>query len=379
MTLIETMMELIRIGICPSATTEKIELDEEQAKRLFLLSKSHDMAHLVGYALNSLKVELPEAVAKKFQQEQTMAVYRYEQQNYELEEICRVLEETKIEFVPLKGSVLRDLYPQAWLRTSCDIDILIHEEALSLAIDALKNIGYRIESKNYHDVSLFSPNNVHLELHFCILENMPNLDKVLKKAWEYVQFTQTNKGAFTNNFFIFHIFAHMAYHFLSGGCGIRSLVDVWILSHNGGSSYETAKELLEQAGIYQFATEINNLVEVCFSQQEPDEFSEQLLSYIVSGGVYGTSKNRIAVKKSKSNSTLKYAWKRVFLPYRNMVVHFPILKKVPILLPFFWIIRFFQMIFGGKSKKVVTELKTAKTVTDDEVNEMQELCSRLGL
>ena len=31
-------------------------------------------------------------------------------------------------FIPLKGSVVRDLYPERWMRTSADIDLLIRED-----------------------------------------------------------------------------------------------------------------------------------------------------------------------------------------------------------------------------------------------------------
>ena len=31
---------------------------------------------------------------------------------------CAVLEEAKIPYIPLKGTVLRDYYPEAWMRTS---------------------------------------------------------------------------------------------------------------------------------------------------------------------------------------------------------------------------------------------------------------------
>jgi hypothetical protein len=49
---------------------------------------------------------------------------------HEFERICLVLEKAKIPHIPLKGSVLRKLYKEPWLRTSCDIDILVQEETL---------------------------------------------------------------------------------------------------------------------------------------------------------------------------------------------------------------------------------------------------------
>ena len=45
------------------------------------------------------------------------------------------------------------------------------------------------------------------------------------------------------------MFAHMLYHFISGGCGIRPLMDIWIAEHKMGITYTEAKDLLETAGI----------------------------------------------------------------------------------------------------------------------------------
>lgn len=74
------------------------------------------------------------------------------------------------------------------------------------------------------------------------------------------------------------------------------------MEHKMEITYECAKELLEKAGVYKFATEISKLSEICFSGEPKDEFSDTILSYIFSGGVYGTSQNKIAVKKSNQKA-----------------------------------------------------------------------------
>ena len=65
---------------------------------LFKLSKRHDLAHLIGDALdkNGLLPEGTEA-KKRFLQERNMAVYRYEQIQYEFEQICETLKNAKVQ------------------------------------------------------------------------------------------------------------------------------------------------------------------------------------------------------------------------------------------------------------------------------------------
>ena len=104
-----------------------------------------------------------------------LAVYRYEKINYELGRLRKVLNEAKIPFIPLKGSVLRRYYPEPWMRTSCDIDVLVHEEAVDQAAQIIVDkLGYAYEKKQYHDISLMSDGGVHLELHHTIKENKAN-------------------------------------------------------------------------------------------------------------------------------------------------------------------------------------------------------------
>ena len=56
----------------------------------------------------------------------------------EYENLCSAFEKAQIPFLPLKGSVIRKYYPEAWMRTSCDIDILVHDEDVGRAKEIQK-------------------------------------------------------------------------------------------------------------------------------------------------------------------------------------------------------------------------------------------------
>ena len=191
---------------------------------IYRLAKNHDLAHVISNFVYRAKIEIEPELQTKLQREELMSVYRNEQMKFTFGEICKIFDEAGIAYVPLKGSVLRPYYPYESMRTSCDIDVLIYKDDLEAAIKRLKNKGYRLDSRHYHDVSLFSPNEIHLELHFSIQENRDNLDIVLKDAWKYAVPTTGSQYTFSKEFFAFYIFAHMVYHFVTGGCGIRSLI-----------------------------------------------------------------------------------------------------------------------------------------------------------
>lgn len=357
----------------------KVPLTSDVIAALYSLSNRHDLAHIVFNSLHKCGLRNDDAMYSEFNKKAIMSVCRNEQMKYAYNQICDIFNEESIPYIPLKGAVIRPYYPQESMRTSCDIDILVKEETLEEAIDALVNKGFKCGDRHYHDVSLFSEADVHLELHFNIQENIDKLDAVLKDAWQYAKPTDGSRYEFTDEFFVFHMFAHMSYHFLGGGCGIKSLMDIWVMEHKMGVTYECARELLDKAGIYRFAAEISKLAEICFSDKPKDEFSDTILSYIFSGGMYGTFQNKMTVMKSKDKSTVKYLLQRLFMPYKSMVILYPILNKLPILLPFCWVARFFKMLFGGNSKRALGEIKVANTVTDDQISVIVQLREHLGL
>ena len=127
----EIMIGTIRAQVCGSEYKIDKDITQEELNQLYILSKSQDMAHIVGAELEKQGIlKSGDEVSEKFRKQQMIAIFRYERINYELEEICRVLEEAQIPHMPLKGSVIRKYYPEPWMRTSCDIDILVHESDL---------------------------------------------------------------------------------------------------------------------------------------------------------------------------------------------------------------------------------------------------------
>ena len=82
----------------------------------------------------------------KFNKEALVAIYRSEQIKYAYTQICEILEAAKIPYIPLKGALLRAYYPEDYMRTSCDIDILIQKQNLKPAVEKLICNNYTCES-----------------------------------------------------------------------------------------------------------------------------------------------------------------------------------------------------------------------------------------
>lgn len=376
----QVLLNILAESVCGNKTQTTGEAMTQQTLiSVYQLAQKHDLSHIVAHYVLENQLRVSPEIGAALKQDAMLAVFRCERLKYALEEICLAFDAAKIPHIPLKGSVIRPYYPQESMRSSCDIDVLIHEEDLEGAISALEEKGYRCGDRHYHDVSLYSPNQVHLELHFNILENNDSLDLVLKDAWQYTELEQGSRYAFRKEFFVFHMYAHMAYHFLAGGCGLRALLDIWVMEHKMGLSYTCAEELLKKAGIYQFAAEMDRLVECCFAGERLDSLMEQSLQYIFCGGVYGSRTNAVGVYRSQGSGMATYWLQRIFLPYRSMTIAYPVLKKHPWLLPVYWVVRWVKALFGGKTGRLAAEIASANNVSQEQISQTRAICEQLGL
>ena len=113
-------------------------LSEEELSSLYFLSGPQDVSHLVGHALQKACLLPKESTFySKFQKQQMISMLRQERLDYELNQIRAVFSEAGIRFLPLKGSLIRSLYPEPWMRPSCDIDVLVDEENVDACISLL--------------------------------------------------------------------------------------------------------------------------------------------------------------------------------------------------------------------------------------------------
>ncbi len=378
---------LLRAAVCgdplPDGSGEL--LTEEALPPLYELAKRHDMAHLIGYVLaEQALLEQDNPYYGKFYQQYMTAIYRYMQMNNELERLCEALEQAELPFVPLKGFVLRQYYPEPWMRTSCDIDILVHKQQLEKAKACLEErLSYQITGETSHDVSFFSPGGVHVELHYQLIEERLSKKsaRVLEKIWADAlpksgyRYWQEMSDAM---FYFYHI-AHMAKHFENGGCGIRPFLDLWILEHNVTHDDPCRNALISEGGLLTFANAARQLASVWFENAPHAGITGEMEQYILYGGVYGTAKTRIAVQQNKKGGKLGYILSRAFLPYDSIKRLYPVLERHKWLTPWCEVRRWFGLLRREKAQRMVRELSTNQALSKRDVEITARMLKELEL
>lgn len=380
--MINTMFRLFGCVLREDTEKEIISLDRDSWGELFKLSKKHDLAHLIGYALKVSENKIDEDIQKAFEQVMNMAAFRYVKISYDLEAMSNALEKAQIRFIPLKGSVIRKYYKEPWLRTSCDIDILISDSDVEKAKKVFaEELNYTYVSEWNYEVSFYTPAKTHIELHHVLNDENKSIDRVLSAVWDRsapIPNCSFHYEMSDEMYYFYHI-AHMAKHFVNGGCGIRPFIDIWVLNHNCEFERQKRYALLDEAGLLQFAKVAEQLSEVWIGNESHTPLSEQLEQFILSGGTYGTVETRVAVQQAITGGKFSYIMSRIFLPYDQLKLTYPNLETRKWLFPFYQIKRWFRLFGKGKLKKSMQEAKTTSSVTTEEQDQTTRLLRELGI
>lgn len=378
------LFSLIRVAICGMQPTQELRTacTPEALQTAYILAKKHDLAHLLGQGAS--KLQLPDSEALQICKKAAMeAFFRYARQNHSYIALCELFEAAQIPFIPLKGSVLRAHYPEAWMRTSCDMDILIHEQNIPQARSILEESGWKYWTKSFHDLSFLSPDGVHLELHFTTIEDYVSEAgrQIMETIWEDAH-PLPNKAyhmQISDALFYYYHMAHMAKHVKDGGCGIRSFLDIWVLNHRMEADKTTRSLLLKKGNLAAFSKAAEALAEIWFSDAPMDENSKNFQAFILNGGTYGTLQNHVRLQQGKKGSKLQFAMQRIFQPYDVLKLQFPILQTRKWLVPLFQVVRWFRLLRPGQLKRSRQELQTNSAISEEELSAAQALVQYLEL
>ena len=383
------LVSLVREVMCePRCDAADKSFNPDQLSALLpmlKLAKEHDVLPIVAEALEAYS--LPDeysAIVEKIARHKFVAVHRVTSILSEQTAVSQLFSEAGIRFILLKGAVIRNYYPEVWMRTSSDIDILLHKEDVEGAMELLKNkLEYTFYTRSPHDVSLFAPSGVHVELHFKLIEDarLPESAELLANAWEYAEPSRENglEYIFNDEMYYFYHIAHMSKHFHNGGCGLRSFIDLWLMDNRMPCVADKRRKLLEKGGLDSFAKAVSALASVWLSGTEHTDITRRIEEFILPAGVYGNIDNMVAAGGAKKGGKFAYIMSRLFLPYEDLKNRYPKMGKHKILLPLLQIRRWLALLTPTGRKRAQSELGSIKDMNSEELNSAAELIDLLRI
>lgn len=307
-------------------------------------------------------------------------------QQLEISKWLDAAEAKGLDCIPLKGFLLRQLYPNPMMRSMTDLDVLIRDMDRQDVRTWMEGLGYIAEETHalsHHDNYEKRP-WMYMELHFHLMKPRPGRDELEKKIWEHATLMPGRKHIYQmsmEDFYIFHLL-HLHKHFISRGVGLKSVVDIHVFLKAQGVTLNRKylQQELKALGIDDFGAYMEKLARVLLGNEPADEDCKLVADYMADCGIFGSSQNQHVLQmsqtKGKSNTSkkLRYGMHRLFPGVKDMQKHFPSVKRFPWLLPAYWVARFFKLFFKGNQKKRIL----LKDISDDQFDAVGHILTVTG-
>lgn len=371
----EKLLSVIKAALGES--DDKPMLIKEEVESLLNIARKQSILYMVLVGLD--KLGYSELLSPDTKKSEVKAIYDYIQRKQALELVSQILTQERFRFVPLKGAVIRDLYPLPYMRTSSDVDVLVKEKDLENAINAIaSHSSFRTIARTDHDAQLVNE-RVNLELHYSLRCNIVKMDNVLDRVWDFVVANDDNSCFLNPEFQVFYNVAHSAKHFIKeGGIGIRPMLDLWVLRKQSQFDDFEVKQLCSEAGILGYYETCCKLLSSWFEDAPYTQVTKQFEDLVFSGGVFGSEHTRI-IARSRKKRGIRYVLSRTFRSSRDIKELYPRCRKYPILIPFYQVARWSHLLKHGNRKAASRELKQVKAIDESELKQYDELLKAMRL
>ncbi len=289
--------------------------------------------------------QLDDESLKKVVNKKLHRIHQMISQDYEYSILKERLTSEKIKFLPIKGILLRELYPVREMRTSNDIDIYYDKSRREDVRAIMNELGYEMyHSDANHDEYL--KGEVNIEMHHNLCMQIEVIDKYYSDVWQ----KSVQVGGYEYHFspsdeYIYTVF-HAMKHFKFGGIDMRPMLDMYILENKCQLDFEYINAELAKIDLLKFGQQMRSLCKAWLSGKELSESEYILTEYILLGGYGDTT----VLVKDEGGSKLSYAIRRVFPSYRFMSEKYPALQKRPAALPYYYAKRLIGFVTKDKDR-----------------------------
>lgn len=342
-------------------------LIQANMQNLYRMSKKHALTAIAYMAVESFLKQEPDfskdlsmenvgEFLKYWEREKAEAVCKNLLLDAEREEILHFMEQEKIWYLPLKGILLKELYPKAGMRQMVDNDILYDASGQKKLFSFMTRRGYQASQigRGNHDV-YEKPPVYNYEMHTSLygIYSDPVWETYYKNVKQRLIKDEGNLYGwhFSDEDFYVYFITHVYKHYVGGGTGLRSLLDGYVYIEKKGNdlNWNYIEAEMEKLGISKFEKCFRSLSEKTFSLEETYDRKDlmpeegEMLDYILFSGTYGTVENKVQneleeMRKvhnvSIRRSKFKYLCNRIFPDERFFKVQCPFAYRHPWARPF---------------------------------------------
>jgi len=305
----------------------------------------------------------------------------------DVEKICNAFVDAGIDYVPLKGCVIKHLYPKPEMRPMGDADILIRTEQYDRIKPIIAGLGFVECEESDHELK-WNSKSLHLELHKRLIPSY-NKDyyRYFGDGWQLARAVSATRYALSYEDEFIFLFTHFAKHYRDGGIGFRHVTDLFVYRRaHPDLDEQYISDELRKLQLDEFYRNIQKLIDVWFGSSEGDEKTEFITAVIYENGSWGNSIDHLLAEGVKNGQSvgsielgrLRKLMRLIFPSAQTLQRRYPILCKAPILLPFLWPIRWITALIFRRDN-VKYQQNVFETATPEKIKEYKQALNYVGL
>lgn len=335
------------------------------------LSKKQQVYSIIAVIMHALP--LPDEQTAELRLYNQNELLRILSMKSEQELIEAELEKRGIRFMLLKGSLLREYYPQQKMRQMSDVDILYDGKKKSELFEIMHAMGYSVLSCSENSDDFTKKPFYTFEFHRDLFFKGHDFYFDFSDVWSRAEQSCDNACKYnmkTEDLYL-HSIAHMYKHYILGGFGVRFLADTYLMLKCEADKLDMnyIRQRLMDFDLEHFEHLIRETAMILFDGGELTDEQMNFLNKSLEFGIYGDSDEGVKIyyeeyikRNGGSGTVFGFYMSKLFPGAEFMKRSYPLLEKHPYLMPVYYVYRLAEK-FVFKRKSSLHDYKTLKKYT----------------
>lgn len=312
-----------------------------------------------------------------------VALISSERQLELIQSISQAFEENGIDHMPVKGTLMKALYPDHAMRYMCDADILIKEEQYPKIHPIMESLGFKETGESDHE-HIWKHPFLMVELHKHLI---PSYNKdyysYFGVGWDLAKIQNGHRWSMTREDAFIYDTIHFAKHYRDASANAHFIIDLWICLRTYKDMDRTyIRQQLGRLKMEAFYDNIIRLTQAWFEGGSWDDVVERMTEILLDEDKKQKKQRReiagdtraVQAEGSAKKARIKHIWRRIFLTREQMDWSRPQFKHFP--LPIAWVARWCSDI--PKWGKAIRQEKN-KNISEEAVENYRKDLEYVGL
>lgn len=312
-----------------------------------------------------------------------VALISSERQLELIQSISQAFEENGIDHMPVKGTLMKALYPDHAMRYMCDADILIKEEQYPNIHPIMESLGFKETGESDHE-HIWKHPFLMVELHKHLI---PSYNKdyysYFGVGWDLAKIQNGHRWSMTREDAFIYDTIHFAKHYRDASANAHFIIDLWICLRTYKDLDRTyIRQQLGRLKMEAFYDNIIRVTQAWFEGGSWDDVVERITEILLDEDKKQKKQRReiagdtraVQAEGSVKNAKRMRVFHRIFLSKLQMANAYPQFKDLP--LPIAWVARWFSSI--PKWGKAIRQEKN-KNISEDAVENYRKDLEYVGL